>query len=195
MVTYAPVFWTNKGTKILTVFNFSDDSSTSTFYEFDTSTLETVGAPFEGHTHVIYGLALSSDGTLIASASGDDTIKLWAFESRQLLASFHVSNPNIVVFSPDVQQLAYTTYGEDNNNIYICNVPPNILASIGLATKGHPKVRLYPPLLSFGLITFSRRPVQPLRIYWMYASCLFSHLCWLTFNIAVGRSQSSSSSP
>ncbi|OAX33623.1 WD40 repeat-like protein [Rhizopogon vinicolor AM-OR11-026] len=140
-VTYAPVLWTNKGTRILAVFNFSDsdDSSSSTFYEFDASTLETVGAPFKGHTDNINGLAHSSDGALIASTSFDNTIRLWAFESRQLLTSFHVSNPNIVVFSTDVQQLACTTYDHDDNNIYICNVPPNILASIGLATKGHPK--------------------------------------------------------
>ncbi|OAX39077.1 WD40 repeat-like protein [Rhizopogon vinicolor AM-OR11-026] len=136
--TYAPVFWTNKGTRILAVFNFSDDPSSNTFYEFDASTLETVGAPFEGHTDTINGLAPSSDGTLIASASHDG-IKLWAFESRQLLASFHDINANIVVFSPDMQQLAYTSYSSDHNNIYICDTPPNILASIGLAIKGHPK--------------------------------------------------------
>ncbi|OAX33620.1 WD40 repeat-like protein [Rhizopogon vinicolor AM-OR11-026] len=139
VATYAPVLWTNKGTRILAVFNFSDDSSSSTFYEFDASTLETVGAPFKGHGQQIDGLALSSHGALIASASFDNTIKLWAFESRQLLASFHICNPNIVVFSPDTQQLTYTTYNHDDNNIYTCNVPPSILANIELATKGHPK--------------------------------------------------------
>ncbi|OAX34683.1 hypothetical protein K503DRAFT_785593 [Rhizopogon vinicolor AM-OR11-026] len=97
--------------------------------------VETVRAPFKGHTEIIEGLALSSDDALIASTSKDSSIKLWAFESRQLLASFHVSTPHIVVFSPDTQQLAYTTY----LYVYICNIPPNILASIELATKGHPK--------------------------------------------------------
>ncbi|KAJ8579933.1 WD40 repeat-like protein, partial [Rhizopogon salebrosus TDB-379] len=46
-------------------------------WNFDASTLETVGAPFKGHTKVITGLALSFDGALVASASADDTIKLW----------------------------------------------------------------------------------------------------------------------
>ncbi|OAX44075.1 WD40 repeat-like protein [Rhizopogon vinicolor AM-OR11-026] len=129
----APVFWTNEGT-ILAVFSFNDLGASS-FYEFDASTLETVGAPFKGHTLHIKSLALSSDGALVASASQDCTIKLWAFESRQPLVSLDVRDPDIVVFSPDTQQLAYAT----EFKVYICNIPPNILASIGLVTKGHPK--------------------------------------------------------
>ncbi|KAG2747876.1 hypothetical protein P692DRAFT_20657367, partial [Suillus brevipes Sb2] len=75
-------------------------------YEFDGSTLETVGTPFEGHTNLISGLALSFDDALLASASYDNTIKLWAFESRQLLASFHVQHVFRLVFSPNSHQLA-----------------------------------------------------------------------------------------
>ncbi|KAJ8586683.1 WD40 repeat-like protein, partial [Rhizopogon salebrosus TDB-379] len=66
---------------------FSQDSKKlaepKMIYEFDSSTLETVGTPFVGHTHFVTGLALSIGCTLLASASFDDTIKLWAFESRQ----------------------------------------------------------------------------------------------------------------
>ncbi|KAG2745145.1 hypothetical protein P692DRAFT_20671976, partial [Suillus brevipes Sb2] len=76
-------------------------------YEFDSSTLQTVGTPFKGHTNLITGLALSFDNALLASASYDDnTIKLWAFESRQLLASFDVQNITRLVLSPDSRQLA-----------------------------------------------------------------------------------------
>ncbi|KIK36085.1 hypothetical protein CY34DRAFT_51288, partial [Suillus luteus UH-Slu-Lm8-n1] len=46
-------------------------------WDFDASTLETVGTPFEGHTKFINGLALSFDGALLASSSYDNTIKLW----------------------------------------------------------------------------------------------------------------------
>ncbi|KAG2751860.1 hypothetical protein P692DRAFT_20872094 [Suillus brevipes Sb2] len=43
---------------------------------------------------IITGLALSADYyVLLPSASDDDTIKLWSFESRQLLASFDVHAP------------------------------------------------------------------------------------------------------
>ncbi|KAG1805533.1 uncharacterized protein BJ212DRAFT_857512 [Suillus subaureus] len=112
-----------------------DDSTIEgpkTIYEFDASTLETVRDPFEGHTGSICGLTLSSDCVLLASASYD-TIKLWSFESRQLLASFDVQAPYSLALSPDSCQLAYTT--RDEPNIYICDIPVNILASIGLAKE------------------------------------------------------------
>ncbi|OAX33919.1 WD40 repeat-like protein [Rhizopogon vinicolor AM-OR11-026] len=72
----APVFWTKKDTTIVAAFSFTVESPT-TIYEFDSSTLETVGAPFKAHTKLVDGLALSFDCALLASAS-DDTIKLWA---------------------------------------------------------------------------------------------------------------------
>ncbi|KAG2111755.1 hypothetical protein DEU56DRAFT_843252 [Suillus clintonianus] len=97
-------------------------------YEFDASTLETVGTPFEGHTKLVTGLALSFDCTLLASAARDGTIKLWAYESRQLLASFDVQNPLTLILSPDSRQLTYTTYIYDDHNIYICNTPPDVIS-------------------------------------------------------------------
>ncbi|KAG2343572.1 WD40 repeat-like protein [Suillus weaverae] len=140
LVALSPVFWTNKNKTIIAAFEFSfipysvsdlDDYLyyTKTIYEFDAVTLETVGAPFEGHTKNISGLALSFDGALLASASYfDNTIKLWAFESRQLLASFDVQNPSPLILSPDSRQLTYTTYTEDDRKICICDTPPDILA-------------------------------------------------------------------
>jgi WD40 repeat protein len=133
-VAEAPVFWTNKET-ILAAFTFDNNRpvAATTIYEFDALTLETVRAPFEDHTDVIFGLALSFDGALLASTSFDNTIKLWAFESRQLLASFQVLNPHILALSPDSNQLAYTI--RHSGDIIICNIPPGILSSIGLAPE------------------------------------------------------------
>ncbi|KAG2341923.1 YVTN repeat-like/Quino protein amine dehydrogenase [Suillus weaverae] len=122
-----PVFWTTKNKSIVAPFTFTDDYS-RTIYEFDASTLKTVGAPFK-HTFDINSLALSSDCALLASSSFDNTIKLWAFESRQLLASFDVEFPITLVLSPDSRQLAYTTW--DDTKIYICDIPADLLASIG----------------------------------------------------------------
>lgn len=79
---------------------------------------------FEGHTHTICGLALSFDCALLASASRH-TIKLWAFESRQLLASSNDQHVELLIFSPKLHQLAYTNWGE--TNIYIYDPPPDIL--------------------------------------------------------------------
>ncbi|KAG2112871.1 quinon protein alcohol dehydrogenase-like superfamily [Suillus clintonianus] len=126
--SYAPVFWTNKNKNILTSFSFTDDPA-KTIYVLDASTLKTVGTPFEGHTNLIRCLTLSFDGTIIVSGSDDNTIKLWAFESRQLLASFDVQDPLTLALSPDSRQLAYTTYND--NNIHINNAPPDVLAQVG----------------------------------------------------------------
>jgi WD40 repeat protein len=146
--TNAPVFWTNKET-ILVAFTFdeavdnSEPVAATTIYEFDASTLETVRAPFQGHTKTIRGLAFLFDGALLASTSGDNTMKLWAFESHQLLASFHILNVDTLALSPDSNQLAYTTYhldGSGDNNIIICNIPPGILSSIGLAPEDNVRI-------------------------------------------------------
>ncbi|KAG2341831.1 WD40 repeat-like protein [Suillus weaverae] len=131
--THAPVFWAKEGATIIAAFTFGDVGGTArTIYEFDASTLETVGAPFEGHTKHVNYLALSSDGALLASVAQDNTLKLWACESRQLLASFYVQNPRIIVLSPDSRQLVYATNTEDDHNIYICNTPPDVLQAQAL---------------------------------------------------------------
>jgi WD40 repeat protein len=132
-IPFPPIFWTNKNKNILTAFSFDLDDAAKTIYEFDASTLETVGTSFEGHTDYVFGLALSFDGALLASASYG-TIKLWAFESRQLLASFDVQSPTNLILSPDSRKLVYVTYanepGTDDliSDIYICDTPPDILA-------------------------------------------------------------------
>jgi hypothetical protein len=76
----------------------------------------------------------SLDCTLLASASRDG-IKLWAFQSRQLLASFGVHYRVCdLIFSPDSQRLAYSEFGQSTKcgqpQIHICGIPSNILARI-----------------------------------------------------------------
>lgn len=131
IMTNAPMFWTTKDKTIVTALSFNISNCTSTcdlktIYEFDASTLQTVGAPFEGHTDLVAGLALSIDCALLASAAYDQTIKLWAFESRQLLASFDVQHPRCITFSPDSCQLVYTAWAD----IHICDISSDILSGI-----------------------------------------------------------------
>jgi WD40 repeat protein len=136
--TFSPVFWTNDKT-IIAVFGFTTDNDFTSIYEFDASTLRTVGTPFKGHTKLVTGLALSSDHALLASASNwDHTIKLWAFESRQLLASFDVQDNFRLVLSPDSCQLAYTVNTGGNYKICICDTPPDVLAQ----AQAHACVRI-----------------------------------------------------
>jgi len=122
------VFWTAKDRSIIAAFSFGDDfEEHRTICEFDASTLEAVGAPLE-HAQTITGLALSFDCAILASASQDNTIKLWAFESRQLLVSFDVDKPRILILSPNSRQLAYTTYHQFK--IHVCDIPPDIIARL-----------------------------------------------------------------
>lgn len=141
VIADTPIFWTTKDKSIVAVFDFKDKESDSvdlnTIYEFDALTLEIVGAPFEGHTYPIHRLALSFDYALIASASRHTT-KLWAFESRQLLASFDDRRVDLFVFSPNSYQLAYTKW--NYSNIYIYDLPPDILSSVRPAQDAQSKV-------------------------------------------------------
>jgi WD40 repeat protein len=144
-LTYSPIFWTNKNENIIAAFSFTSTTydEITTIYEFNASTLETVGTPFKGHTDRVTGLALSFDDALLASASFDNTIKLWAFESRQLLASFDVQNIYRLVLSPDSRQLAYTIHNRDKEDYKICisHTPPQFLAQA--------RVRILPKHVSF----------------------------------------------
>jgi WD40 repeat protein len=128
----------NNDETIVAALNFTKDDYyyVKTIYELDGSTLETVEPPFEGHTTLVNGLALSSDHALLASTSDDHTIKLWAFESRQLLASLDVQNIYQLIFSPNARQLSFTINNEDVIKICICDTPADsdVLAQARVCT-------------------------------------------------------------
>jgi hypothetical protein len=98
-----------------------------------------------------------------AKGTSDNTIKLWAFVSRQLLASFDVQNPMALALSPDLRKLAYTTHTEfysqeewqefKDHEICICDTPPDILAQAqSTSTFGMPTIpyRSFRPKSQFG---------------------------------------------
>ncbi|MBD2612756.1 hypothetical protein H6G94_15995 [Nostoc punctiforme FACHB-252] len=62
----------------------------------------------EGHTNTVYSVSFSPDGRLLASASGDKTIKIWDVTKGKEIRTLtgHSNNVFSVSFSPDSQKLA-----------------------------------------------------------------------------------------
>jgi len=122
------VFWTMQDRTIIV--SFSHDNDFYAINELDASTLGTVGAPFKGLTEPITCLELSFDcAFLVSTCIG--SMKFWAFDSRQLIASFHFHSPLYrCILSPDARKVAYTVFGSASHKIYICDIPPDILVDI-----------------------------------------------------------------
>jgi WD40 repeat protein len=72
------------------------------------------------HDEVVWRVAISPDGKILASGSGDDTVRLWNVESGELLQT--LPHPNCiaaVTFSPVDNRLVV---GCDDSHIYIYKI-------------------------------------------------------------------------
>ncbi|KAG2339395.1 hypothetical protein BDR05DRAFT_967930, partial [Suillus weaverae] len=124
--------WTPDGTRLLS----AGDGLDPTIREWDTSTWKQVDHPWKGHTCGINAIAIHPAGTLIASASSDNHVRLWRLSDRQTIVIFqHSSIPTCVTFSVDGKHILS---GGSDNKIIEWAVPkglhPKILA---IATARH----------------------------------------------------------
>ncbi|KAG2360095.1 quinon protein alcohol dehydrogenase-like superfamily [Suillus spraguei] len=91
--------WTLDGTRLLSGGCNRDDP---TIREWCTTTWKQVSDPWKGHFKNIHAISLNSSGTLLASASQDNRVRIWRLSDRQTIAIFkHSVAVNCVTFSAD----------------------------------------------------------------------------------------------
>ena len=74
-----------------------------------------------GHQDGVTTISLNSDGTLLATGSGDRTIKLWNTETGELIKNLrgHTSQINSLAFSNDDQ---FIISGEEQQGLFWWNL-------------------------------------------------------------------------
>ena len=92
-----------------------------------------MGQPFTGNTGRVYSVAFSPDGQYILSGSGDDTIRVWDREGKEVGQPFtgHTSDVYSVAFSPDGQ---YIVSGSEDDTVRVWDRQGN---QVGQPFTGH----------------------------------------------------------
>ena len=93
----------------------------SRFSLSDVSTRHNLIATLDAHTNWVTSVAFSPDGTMIASGSGDRTVKLWDVATQREIATLEAHRNVVysVVFSPDGTMIAS---GSDDNTVRLWDV-------------------------------------------------------------------------
>jgi WD40 repeat protein len=99
---------------------------------------EDVTKQFSGHNGAILDAAWSPDGSFIASASQDQTVKLWDTETGKVLRTWEYPTAVLIVaWSPDGKRLAT---GDANNTIqvWIADIKDTMALAQSLITRNPP---------------------------------------------------------
>jgi cytochrome c len=86
-------------------------------------------AVLEGHSAPIVALAVSPDGATLASASWDQTVRLWPLAGgAALVLEGHTQNVNGVAFEPDGRALVSVSYDQSVRIWPLSGGPPTVVA-------------------------------------------------------------------
>jgi WD40 repeat protein len=120
----ASLAWTPDGAHLLS----AGDGLDPVIRSWDTSTWKQAGDPWIGHDKHINQIILNPAGTLLASASGDCTVRLWQFSTGTELARFRHSDEVIcVAFSVDGRSIFS---GGNDKKISQWEIPEDVLAAV-----------------------------------------------------------------
>jgi WD40 repeat protein len=128
--------WTHDGGRLLSAGNQHDPAIRS----WDTSTRTQAGNPWTGHSNHINDIILNPAGTLLASASNDNTVRLWQVGTGiEVLRYEHSSEVWCVAFSVD----GYFIFSaNDDGKTLQWEIPEDILAAARDALASQPRTKV-----------------------------------------------------
>jgi WD40 repeat protein len=118
-----PLTWTRDGVHLLSAGDYRDP----VIRAWDTSTWTQAGDPWTGHSNAITHILLNPAGTLLASASTDNTVRLWQLATGiEVLRYEHAHSVLRVAFSVDG---CFIFGADEDGNTLQWEIPEDILAA------------------------------------------------------------------